>query len=371
MSTHLQARVPFTEMQQMKAACFATGLLAGLSTAAAAEIQRTPFTTESDPGIDIAIREVLAEGGRTVGDPLILVHGARVPGVASFDLDVPGGSLAADLAARGVGVYIIDLRGYGASTRPAAMDAPPLATSPLVRSGAAVRDLAAAVEAVRQRAGADRVSILGWATGGHWAGQYAALYPETVSRLILYNTLYGYTPDHPAIGHGSRLSAPDDPDRFDIDRFRNYRLNPADSLLPGWDRSIPVDDKAAWRDPAIAQAYVDAALASDSTSADRQPPSFRAPSGALADSFLLANGAALWDARLTTADVLIVRSENDFWSRPQDADLLNAHLAARPLGSVSLVELPDATHFVHLDRPERGRDAFLQAVTTFLAGEAR
>ncbi len=354
----------------MRSACLATALAAGLSTGAAAEVQRTSFTALSDPGIDIAIREVIAPGRDPVGDPLILIHGARVPGVASFDLNVPGGSLAVDLAARGFAVYIVDLRGYGASTRPAAMDEAPVAAPPLVRSGAAVRDLGAAVNVVRERTGADRVFLLGWATGGHWAGQFATLYPETVSRLVLYNTLYGYTPDHPAIGRGSRLSAPDDPDRFDIDRFRNYRLNAADSLLPGWDRSIPVDDKATWRDPAVAEAYIAAALASDPTSTDRQPASFRAPSGALADSFLLASGAALWDARLITADVLIIRSENDFWSRPQDVDLLEAHLAARAVGSASTVEIPAATHFVHLDRPERGRDAFLQSVTAFLADGA-
>src|SRR5207245_6121417 len=35
---------------------------------------------------------------RTCDHPIRLVQGARVPGVASFDLPVPGGSLAADLA---------------------------------------------------------------------------------------------------------------------------------------------------------------------------------------------------------------------------------------------------------------------------------
>ena len=354
----------------MREACLAAGVLAIVSTSTAADIRRTPLTTESDPGIEVAIREVVDTRRTTVADPVLLVHGARVPGIASFDLDVPGGSLAADLAAMGLAIYVVDLRGYGASSRPAEMDRTPVAEDPLVRSGAAVRDLSAAVDTVLARTGAERVSILGWATGGHWAGQYAALYPETVSRLVLYNTLYGYTADHPTLGRGSRLALPDDPDRFNIDLFGNYRLNPADSLLPGWDRSIPIADTAAWRDPAVADAYVAAALASDPTSTDRDPPSFRAPSGALADSFLLATGAALWDARLISANVLIVRSENDFWSRPQDATLLEAHLGARSTGSVSAIEIPQATHFVHLDRPERGRDEFLQAVAAFLTDRA-
>ncbi len=351
---------------QMKT-LFAAGVLALASTAARADIERTAFTATSEPGIEIAIREVVDPDARRGGDPVILLHGARVPGIPSFDLDVEGGSLAADLAAAGLAVYIVDLRGYGASTRPAAMSQARSASSPLVRSGAAARDLAAAVDTVRDRNGVGRVAILGWATGGHWAGMFAALYPEKVSKLVFYNSLYGYTPDHPMIGRGSRLALPNDSGRFNIERFQNYRLNPAASLLAGWDRSIPIENKADWRAPVVAEAYVEAALASDSTSFEREPPSFRAPSGAMADSFLIAAGAALWDARLIAADALIIRSENDFWSRPEDVATMKAHLEARDQGRVSVVQIPDATHFVHLDRPERGRDAFLDAVLDFLA----
>ena len=354
----------------MKRTMFLSAILSLISSIALAEIERSPFMAESERGIEIAIREVVDPTQSRLGNPVILLHGARVPGGPSFDLQVEGGSLAADLAAAGLAVYIVDLRGYGASTRPSAMNAPRQPRDPLVRSGEAVRDLGAAVEAVLTRTGASQVAILGWATGGHWAGAYATLFPERVSKLVFYNTLYGYTPGHPTLGRGSRIANPDDPERFNIDRFQNYRLNTADSLLPGWDRSIPTEDKAAWRSPEVAEAYVAAALASDPTGDERDPPSFRAPSGAMADSFLLATGATLWDARLIAADALVVRSENDFWSRPEDVALLEAHLAARDGGQVEVVEIPQATHFVHLDRAERGRDAFLRAVTAFLTQQA-
>ncbi len=351
-------------MRQLPLALAALATTANL---ALADVKRTDFTVFSEPGIEIAIREVVDTDVIGTGDPIVLIHGARVPGIASFDLDVPGGSLAADLAAAGHAAFIVDLRGYGASTRPTAMANERIPDTPLVRSGAAVRDLDAAVDAIRARTGSDRVAILGWATGGHWGGMFSSLAPEKVSKLILYNTLYGYSADHPAIGRGSALSDPDFPDRFNIARFQNYRTNTADGLLPGWDRSIPLDDKTQWRDPMIAEAYVGAALASDPTSEDRDPPSFRAPSGAMADSFLLATGAALWDARLISADVLIVRSENDFWSRTDDVAMLQRHLDERRSGTVEAVELPHATHFVHLDRAERGRRLFLTSVLAFLA----
>ena len=45
-----------------------------------------------------------------------MAHGARVPGIASFDLPVANGSLAADLAQRsGRPIYVMDARGYGVS----------------------------------------------------------------------------------------------------------------------------------------------------------------------------------------------------------------------------------------------------------------
>jgi pimeloyl-ACP methyl ester carboxylesterase len=53
------------------------------------------------------VREV--KGGAEPGRPILLIHGARVPGLASFDLDVPRGSLAADLARRGFDVLSKEL----------------------------------------------------------------------------------------------------------------------------------------------------------------------------------------------------------------------------------------------------------------------
>ena len=342
-------------------------IFCGLPLVTTAEIQRLDFQVPSEPGTELGIREVVDHSKTPVGDPVILLHGARVSGIPSFDLLVEGGSLAADLAKTGIAVYIVDLRGYGNSTRPKEMEAPRKSTPPLVRSGTAVRDIAAAVDAILSRTGAKEVALLGWATGGHWAGYYATIAPGKVSKLVFYNTLYGYTVDHKVIGRNSRVADPNNRDRFNLKRFRNYRLNTADSLTPSWDRFIPIENKNLWRDPEVLSAYIEAAMTSDPSSGNRNPPSFRAPSGAMADSFLLATGAALWDARLTDADALIIRSGNDFWSRPSDVTKLRDHLNSRPISAVvQTLYIPQATHYVHLDRPERGRDLFLNAVVKFL-----
>jgi pimeloyl-ACP methyl ester carboxylesterase len=349
-----------TTRSMVAGAAVALGLLAA---PADATIRREDFAVRAEDGTRLAVREVRDAGAVAGGPPVILVHGARVPGIASFDLPVPGGSLAADIARAGHRVFVMDVRGYGGSDRPG-QDGPGDG-APLVRSEEAARDVGAVVDAVLERTGADAAALVGWATGGHWAGMHASRRPGTVSHLVLYNTLYGGTPGHPSLGPGTGTADPDDPSRFDAGRFGAYRLNTAASLLPSWDRSIPAGLEASWRDPRVVEAYLEAALASDPTSDERDPPSFRAPSGAMADSFDLAAGAKPWDAGDITGRVLVLRSGNDFWSRPEDAAALERDLASA--AGVRMLTIPDATHYLHLDRPERGRDAFLRAVLDLLA----
>ena len=113
------------------------------------------------------------------------------------------------------------------------------------------------------------------------------------------------------------------------------------------------------------EAYAELALRSDDTGSSRTPPSFRAPSGALEDSYYLATGRQLWDASLNRSATLIIAAERDFWSRPEDRQLLREQLVHAV--EVEVVVIPDATHYVHLDRPERGRTRFLEALRTFLS----
>jgi pimeloyl-ACP methyl ester carboxylesterase len=343
-------------------------LVAGAALACAggnarADIRRNDLRIAGEAGITLAVREVVDTQAPQSGVPVILLHGARVPGIASFDLAVAGGSLAADLARAGHRVFVMDARGYGASSRPG-QDGPP-SGEPLGRSAEIGRDIGAVVDDVRARSGASRVALLGWATGGHWAGMYASQNADRVSHLVIYNSLYGAHAGHKTLGPGSDTADPADPARFNARKFGAYQDHTAQSLLPSWDRSIPAEDKSAWRDPQIVKAYQDAALVSDPRAASRNPPAFRAPSGAMADSFELASGRKLWDAASITGRVLIVRSDRDFWSRPEDTAALESEL--KNAASVRAVTLPGATHYVHLDRAEKGRATFLAEVGRFLA----
>lgn len=358
-------RMARASLSRSTALLLASGLLLHVASAAPPAIRRHDFLVRGNPGIRLFVREVTASQS-DLHKTVLLIHGARIPGVASFDLPVPGGSLAADLATRGFDVYIVDVRGYGRSTRPPEMDAPPSAHPPLVRSKEAVRDLAAVVDWIAHRRHVSSVALFGWATGAQWAGEYASLYPEKVSALVLLNSLYRGDTPQPLIGHGSDLEDPAHPGRYNDQACGAYRWNTADSLSRIWDHTIPIADKDEWRDPAVAQALIDQALASDPQSRTQRLAAFRSPCGALEDSFLLATGHQLWDATRITAPTLILVAEHDFWSRPIDRenlvhDLQHAH-------RVKLVILPNATHFVHLDRSERGRDQLLNETASFLDG---
>lgn len=327
-------------------------------------IERTDHWIERNAAQRLFVRELRSTERTLPTRPILLVHGARVPGVPSFDLPIEGGSLAADLASAGTLVYVMDARGYGRSSSPPEMESPPAHDRTLVRVNEVVRDIGAVVDWVRARCSVTQVGLLGWATGGMWCGYYATLSPERVSDLVLYNTLY-QSPDHPTLGAGSSLEDPAQPGSFNVAALGSYRFNAGASLLSVWDASIPVDDKANWRDPAIADSYVREALASDDTSGEREPPSFRAPSGALEDSFYQACGRQLWDASLIRARTLVIAGERDFWSQLVDREHLMAHLVHAPEARLHVI--PNATHFVHLDRAEAGRAEFVATVREFLA----
>src|SRR5581483_9957275 len=255
-------------------------------------LTRRELRVTTADGVHIRVRE-LKPVAAAEGDPLLLIHGARVPGVGSFDLDVPNGSLAADLALRlNRRTYIMDARGYGGSDRPPAMERPPPESRPLSRAYEVVRDIDAVISTTTRLVGSTQADLVGWATGGAWAAYYASLWPERVAHLVTLNALYGAATPHSYLGRTSSSADPAHPDRLSPE-IGAYALYTGASLLPSWDRSIPEDDKTLWRDPAIVTAYVAAALGSDPQSSRHDPAAFRAPLGAIEDSFYQAAGRRL------------------------------------------------------------------------------
>jgi pimeloyl-ACP methyl ester carboxylesterase len=325
------------------------------------DITRRDFKVQTVDHVGIAIREVRSDV--TDRTPLVLLHGTRIPGLSEYDLQVPNGSFAADMAARGHVCFIPDARGYGRSDRPEAMSRPPQESRPLARGLEITRDVDACVDALREATGVEKVALMGWGVGATILIMYAALWPEKVSHIVLYNAIYGGGTDFPRY-RNAPLEDPDRPGRFNVGKYGGYAYNKLDMLLDKWDQSIPVEDKDAWRDPAVAEAFVQALIDGDPTSRDRDPITFRCPNGMLEDSFYIGRGQKLVHACQVQCKVMILRPALDYFSRPEDVAALREDLTNAE--DVVVWEPANTTHYLILDRPERGRTEALERISAFI-----
>ena len=137
--------------------------------------------------IDIYVRNVRPQGVTKFSPDriVILQHGATYSSTA-FDVPFAGLSWMQYLAQRGFDAYCLDLPGYGRSTRPALMDAPPDANPPYLRTPDAVRALASVVEHVRRRRAVDQLNLIGWSWGTTITASFTADNPDKIARLALF-----------------------------------------------------------------------------------------------------------------------------------------------------------------------------------------
>ena len=87
------------------------------------------------------------------------------PSKTAFDLKLDGLSWMEYIASRGYDVWLLDLRGYGKSTRPAEMADKPEANPPIVRGETAVKDIGTVVDFILQKRNIARLNLLGWSWG--------------------------------------------------------------------------------------------------------------------------------------------------------------------------------------------------------------
>lgn len=336
----------------------AAAMVIGASVSQAiAEVVRTDFTVASTPEIDLFVREVRDADAANTAGPVLLLHGARVGGLASFDVDVGDVSLAEDLAEAGYTVYVADLRGYGRSSFPASMNGDRFASPPAVPTEDAVEDVKAVLDEIERRHQGQSISAFGWATGSHWLAATEAAHPGSIDRLVFFNSVYGGVGDWRLTKNFAVEGAPA---TFNYEKFGAYRLSNADSLVGRWTKAEGISD-------AFIARYVELAMEGDPTAGSRDPKSFRHPSGPIADTLRAVNEAPLYDAGAIRSNVLILRSEKDFWSRPVDVKAMVGDLTSA--ADVTVHELQGASHYIHLEAGE-GRSAFFRVVTDYLSDGA-
>src|SRR5258708_12156521 len=136
-----------------------------LSVVAAADMSETTAVAQTrlvteemmvkspDPGIEIYVRNKRPAQMTTFRPErtVLYVHGATYPASTAFDLQLGGMSWMDYIAARGYDVYLLDLRGYGKSTRPKEMSEDPKASPPILRADTPLKHIAPLIHFIPPR----------------------------------------------------------------------------------------------------------------------------------------------------------------------------------------------------------------------------
>jgi len=334
---------------------FTFGLLSSLAystpaLAAPPQLETRSFTIPSvDPGIELYMRNKHPAGmtAFSADKTLLFIHGATYPAETAFDLPIEGASMMDLIAQQGYDVFLVDVRGYGGSTRPPEMDQPPAANKPIATSADAAKDLGAAVDYVLKTRGISKLDLMGWSWGTSTAGSYTSLHDEKINRLVLYA---------PAWLHEPPVAPKSDP-------LGAYRMVGKDSAKARWLKGVAEDKAATLIPPGVFDAWWDATLATDPVGSKLNPPMLRAPNGVFEEftNYWLA-GKPYYDPGKITVPTLLIHAE---W----DADLPTYQTEAyfKQLTNVPykrFVELGEGTHTV---MPEKNRMQFFHEIIGFLS----
>ncbi len=325
------------------------------------KIAKTDTQIDGADGVKLFLREKMVEGNTqfTNDNVVLFLHGATAPSTCDFDLSYKEYSWADWMVKRGFVVYMGDYRNYGYSSREPAMDEPPAKNRPVTRSYLALRDIEAMVNHIKARRGVAKVTLIGWSWGAMMAGYYASLHSKNVAKLVLYAPLYNFN-DHTNLGPGSGLQDKRKPFQFNF-ALGAYRLASESANTGRWNGEIPVENKDEYREAAVPAEFWKECMATDPTSATRNPASLRAPNGGLEDSFYQATGRPLWNAANIYVPTLVIAGAYDTWSFPEDREGLMRDLVHAPVKRSALV--PDATHFVLF---EKNRQMFFEEILKFV-----
>jgi len=322
-------------------------LSAGLATAQPALETESYTIPSADPGIGLYIRNKHPAGVTAFAPDKILlyVHGATYPSETAFDLPLNGLSMMDYIARQGFDVYLVDVRGYGGSTRPAAMDAPAADNPPFATTADAVRDVGAAVEHILQRRHVAKLDLMGWSWGTATMGAYAAQHNDKVSRLVLYAPMWLFEAP-PLIGGGDKLGA--------------YRTVSREAAKERWLKGVPAGKQAYLIPPGWFDQWANATWATDPTAA--KTGLLRAPNGVVADvrAYWMA-GKPYYDPADIRVPTLLIHAEWDADLPSYQARAYFAKLTHTPYKR--FVELGEGTHTIIM---EKNRMQFFREVMAFL-----
>lgn len=302
------------------------------------------------PGVQLYVRnKAPADMARfTPEKTLLFVHGATYPASQTFDLQLDGLSWMDYIARQGYDVYLVDVRGYGRSTRPAAMSQPPEANPPFATTEEAAADVAAVVEFIRKRRGVDKLNLIGWSWGTAIMSYYTERNNDKVEKLVLYAPLHvRQTASLVQTGPGP-LGA--------------YRTVTVDAARKRWLTGVPEAKVGSLIPPGWFDAWAKANLDADPDGAKRSPAVIRAPNGVVYDGQRFwGSGKSIYDPARIRVPTLLVKGEWDVDTPAYMAQNVFAGLVNSPYKRY--IEIGEGTHTIML---ERNRMQLFEAVQQFL-----
>jgi len=306
-------------------------------------------------GIELFVRNKRPAGMQTfASDRIVLfVHGATFPSESTFDLALDGLSWMDFIARAGYDVYLVDVRGYGGSTRPSPTTSEPSSRgSPIATLAEAVDDVDAAVDFIRRRRNVERIHLIGWSWGTQIMGRYAAAHGDKVDRLVLYAPLWQRRAE-PLSTRGVDVKTP-------------YRLVNVAAVKSRWLAGVAQEKQEQVIPRGWFEAWVTATLATDAWGSRQTPPVIRAPNGVFAEPQTAGDWVPPYDPAAIKAPTLLIKAEWDADTPAYMAQTLFPLLANAP--RKQYVEIGEGTHSIML---ERNRMHLFRTVQSFLDGPAK
>jgi pimeloyl-ACP methyl ester carboxylesterase len=339
----------------------ALAALSGCATqggAGAVDIVMEEAMVPSAPGISVYVRNK-RPAGMTAFAPektVLFVHGATYPSETAFDLRLDGLSWMDYIARAGYDVWLVDVRGYGGSTRPPAMDQPASANPPIATTAEAVSDVGAAVDHILRKRGIQKLNLLGWSWGTVTMAWYTAQNNAKVNKLVLYAPVWIRTTASLVQTGAGPVAA--------------YRTVPISAARQRWLTGVAPDKQKDLIPEGWFEAWAEATWKSDPKAMAQNPPTLRAPNGVVADGLRYwgagpGKAAMPFDAGDIRVPVLLIKAEWDADTPAYMAQTLFPLLKNSPYKRY--IELGEGTHTIIM---ERNRMSLFREVQLFL-DEAR
>ena len=304
----------------------------------AVSIEMHEYRVASEPGIEIYVRNKHLKGQTKFSGAktLIYVHGATYPSETAFDLSLDGLSWMEYIASHGYDVYLLDIRGYGQSTRPAQMSQPANANPPFATTIDAVHDVQAVVEFVRKHRGIDKVNLLGWSWGTATMQWYTSLNSDKVNKLVLFAPVWvRETPSLVQSGNDQSIPA--------------YRTVTVEQAKKRWLTGVPENKVSTLIPPGWFEAWAQATFATDPQGAAQNPPVLRAPNGVVFDGQRYwGKGTIPWKPENISVPVLLIKGEWDQDTPAYMARNLFEKLTSAPVKRY--IELGEGTHTIIMEK---------------------